>query len=462
MKWDGEKKKQFREALQKVYPDPVDLEMFVVEDLGGNIAEIWEGKTLTDIAYSLIKKTEAKGSLNELFEAFCRVNSDNIAVKELLGDRFLDQPNKTITPEQWQQIFSVFKTEDIFILGGACDFAFMEFFRKPLFVVCPDSPPLNTLEAISDFLEKYDQPDLTKAFIRNAVETLIKRDPSRDFTSLNQWNEPQVLERKPLNQKPSSGYILVSLKLYANNITVFAEFDLKEKLREPLDVDDNSKQRGIVCELDGIDGTDILGVIAEKLAEPLSNWVQQAERQLLKFKVYRQTVIEIFLPWQLLDARVDEWGILDDLKEPCKLRDHRGFIVRSLDRVTSEGLQLQLYRSWETLKKSAEIDRSLIELLLEGLPEDPEARQKQLKNILKSPVLFAFWTLNSESNREATLASFEKLLKRDNLIEFANLAEEIKHKRKSDQPISNLGMLCDCAERLPTIPTNEDPLTIPS
>ena len=465
MNWSGAKKKQFREALQKVYPDPVDLEMFVDEDFGGNKAEIWEGENLQQIAYCLIKKTEAKGSLDQLYEVFCQVNANNLAVKELQGDCFIDidQSQQNIMPEQWQQIFSVFHSEDIFALDYACDAAFIDVFGKPLSIVYPDTPPLNTLKAISDLLSKYDQINLTKAFIRHAVKTIKERDSSRDFSPLGQWYEPQESGTISQKQKPNCGYILVSLKLYAKSITVFAELHLKGGTPEPLDK--NSEERGIVYKLHGIKTDEIPNWIAEQLAEPLSKWVQQAERQLLEnktLKIDRQTVIEIFLQWQLLDARVDEWDAIDDLQEPCKLREHRGFIVRSLDRVTSSGLQLQLRQSWQTLEKSSEIDRTLVELLPEGLPEDLETRQENLKELVKSPVLIAFWTHDPQFDRKTTLAAFEQLLKRENLIEFANLAEEIKRQRQLICPISNLGMLCDCPHRLPTIPTNKKPVTTPS
>ena len=136
--------------------------------------------------------------------------------------------------------------------------------------------------------------------------------------------------------------------------------------------------------------------------------------------------------------------------------------MRSLDRVTIPGLQLKLRHSWEILEKSTEIDCTLVELLPDGLPEELETRRETLKDLVKSPVLFAFWIQDSKFDRNTTLVSFEQLLKRENLTEFANLAEEIKRKRQPTCPISNLGMLCDCPHRLPTIPTNKKPLTIPA
>lgn len=395
------------------------------------------------------------------------------------GDRFLELSDRNITSEQWDCIFSVFSRNEKMTLIGACEVAFRKCWGEPLSVIRPEAQ-LNTIDEIRQLLSIYDRPKLTSAFVQSAIAAIRQYDRDRDFSSLDEWCGAEEIRSPSL---PSCGYLLVSLQQKAGEVTAFAELHLQGEDPERLDSGDG-KGFGFVCRLDSIKPEDI----AEQLAEPLSKWVEQAERQLCQNQaINRQIVIEFFLPWQLLDTRVEEWNVSDELGDLCQLREHRGSIVRSLDRVLLSGLQLRLREGWEILTTHIEQDsirQNCAEIdcdcqtptypsqlskkpslkLPKGLPQDPELRTKLIKDLLKSPIPIALWTHNPTFDYKTTSEAFDRLLTRENLQEFADLADEIRRHRRAGpvNPIFDLGMLCDCPHRLPTLPTNQMPLTVPS
>ena len=481
MDWNenkGENKKRFREALQKVYPEPVDLEIFVYEALNENLSTITTETSLYKIIFKLVQWAEAKGRLDELYNEFCQANSKNPAVAELKGDRFLRYHQK-ITSDQWDMIFAAFNDSDLNSLSFACDLAF---FKHSL----PSSTSLDTIEMIREILSRCDDPDLTKTFVQCAVENIQKLDPSRDFSNLNDWLEGQqhLSETQEILAKlPTCGYLLISFEETAGRVSVNAELYLKGQKPQTL-------ERGFICELDGSyldESPDIASEkISEQIAPKLSKWVEQAEQKILNNPncAKRPISIELFLPYQLLGERIDEWQTIDEFGDRCKLSVERGFIVRSFERATKPGLRLKLEEGWRILKMHVEnsslsancveidctCDPSLSEIMYanisgvklpKGLPEDPDIRKEALKKLVKAPVPIAFWTNNPKSDCRQVITAFDRLLKRENLEEFANLAREIKNQRISTSPIQTLGMLCDCPDRLPSLEA-ETPLLIPS
>jgi hypothetical protein len=68
---------------------------------------------------------------------------------------------------------------------------------------------------------------------------------------------------------------------------------------------------------------------------------------------------------------------------------------------------------------------------------------------------FAFWTYEKFDCLK-TIRALDELISSANLSNFRDLAIAIKQKRNEspDNPIRELGMLCDCPERMPTLPAN--------
>gem|GEM_PF-5827541 len=97
--WDGQKKERFREALCWVYPNSLELEMFLVDkDICRSIEEITAETTLRGKTFQLIQWAERQGSLENLFEAFCDKNAGNPVV-QTLKEELTAEPSNTPASE---------------------------------------------------------------------------------------------------------------------------------------------------------------------------------------------------------------------------------------------------------------------------------------------------------------------------------------------------------------------------
>ncbi len=78
MAWTRKDKKQFRRALQGVYRDYGRLKIFVAEELGWQLESIVaSSQTLDIVGFELLEWAEAKGALQELYEAFQEENPNH-------------------------------------------------------------------------------------------------------------------------------------------------------------------------------------------------------------------------------------------------------------------------------------------------------------------------------------------------------------------------------------------------
>ena len=89
MAWTKDNKKGFRLALQDVYRDYSSLEIFVADGLGWSLPTIASSdQDLNKVAFALIKRAEAKGRLDALYEDFRRENPGHIfQVQPKIGTR---------------------------------------------------------------------------------------------------------------------------------------------------------------------------------------------------------------------------------------------------------------------------------------------------------------------------------------------------------------------------------------
>ena len=71
MIWDSEKKRKFREILQRVYRSYDQLQIFVMASLGLNLEVIVKRDSLEVATFSLIEHLESNGKLGEFYDEFC-------------------------------------------------------------------------------------------------------------------------------------------------------------------------------------------------------------------------------------------------------------------------------------------------------------------------------------------------------------------------------------------------------
>ncbi|NMG60111.1 hypothetical protein E1H12_16710 [Geitlerinema sp. P-1104] len=316
----------------------------------------------------------------------------------------------------------------------------------------------------------------------NETDLFIKAEDKNSF------NGPLRNNISEKNNSPESPqipyfYLLISIEQKVDKVFIIPELHGLSDSPQPLDGNDDG-QRGLTCDLTYVSEDDRPAVIAEQLSKPLGRWIEEAESQLLNQfdnQIDKLVTLEIFLPWQLLDMNIHQWRVIDELEDVTGLSGHRGWLVRSLDRMTKPGLRIKLNSGWDSLEIArtnnrlnnhwGDIDcqcRNLEALLSaaypiyrlpDGLPEDKETRQNLLKKLLKAPSPIALWTQLPQSDRQTTLDIFDTLLSCDNLIESARLAECIRQQRfgNSATPVE-LTVLYDCPHRFPTLPSPDKPL----
>ncbi|MGC1306651.1 MAG: effector-associated domain EAD1-containing protein [Phormidesmis sp.] len=68
--WTHQKRIIFKSALQRVYPDYEELELFVDDGIDENLANIADVKRLPLVIGDLVRWAKTNNKLNELFEAF--------------------------------------------------------------------------------------------------------------------------------------------------------------------------------------------------------------------------------------------------------------------------------------------------------------------------------------------------------------------------------------------------------
>jgi hypothetical protein len=494
MKWDGEKKKQFRKALRKFYRNPVDLEMFVDEELDQNLADITTETDLCKIVFKLTQWAESKGYLDKLFEAFCRVNPDNPAVKELQRDFYLDDSFLTSIGSQEQQaelkeLFSILGSGDDYLLDAQR--AFLESFRRTkgnFQDYRPDCKKPNDFQEILKFLKVYYSSQLVVTFAERLIGEIQKTNQVRNsvcsyFEELKQWRDrfSQKYNVKPddlFRNKSTEAYLLISILEQAGDVYVLAELQEDTENSQPIAININETQPGYQCEFD-------------KCSEHLRELLKKAEEAVIG----KEVTIEVFLRYHRWDENIaTEWKFCDELGEYICLGNHRGFIVRSLDRVVTNDLkpqkvlQKRLKDNWMVLKKCIQersflkdlhtfkndhpVNNNLRNLLDEKpgfkievpLPNDETERKNIFREIIIGAVPIALWIHNADCEPDEIWKEFDRILEGTDVTNFADFAKKIKAAKSSpkNHPFLNLRMLCDCPHRLPTIPTNEDPLTIPS
>ncbi|MEM6501877.1 MAG: trypsin-like peptidase domain-containing protein [Cyanobacteria bacterium P01_C01_bin.89] len=74
MDWNKDRKKEFRKALQEVYPNYEELQVFVTSELGENLPNITGNRNLKIACFELVEWGCARGRVDELFAAFVADN----------------------------------------------------------------------------------------------------------------------------------------------------------------------------------------------------------------------------------------------------------------------------------------------------------------------------------------------------------------------------------------------------
>jgi hypothetical protein len=466
---DNTKRKAFRLALQRVYPNPDDLRLFVDEELNENLAVIAANNNLQVTAHDLVAWARAKGRLDEVFQAFCNGNPSDPVIAELQQRPLIDRP-LTLMEEDWRTLFEQFSPSDFADIQRA----FLRGFQRALDVafqqVRPDHPPLTEPDQIQALLVKYDNPKLAVRFVESAISEIQRshEGKDRDLTALGQWRDriAQQHHVPPLASEPAQtmdrqGYLLIAFEESGSDVIVYPELRVTGK-PNPIEF-----------------GVSPVKCLFGEVPDYLSDWIYRAE-EALDGQHDGEILLELFLPCALLEEDLaTTWEVKDRRNRPIFLGMHRLFVVRSFDRLRDDDAKRSLERKWKLLhdcvragnacdkfhlqEEYIEMKGALFVLLKDALglksvaklPPDREKREEWLYEIIDAAVPIALW---SPSVDDAMLAELKiqmnNLSRESRLTNFVDLAYrwQAKLARSETASVKHIRLLCDCPDRLPNLP----------
>ncbi len=471
---DTDKCIAFRVALEAVYFDYDELDRFVTERLGENLANISEKTKMSTVTFKLLyrwaKPDERK--LAQLFAAFRAENPDHPVIATL-QQPLLTRTSK-LTAEDWETLFEQVSPDDFADIRRAFLRALRQVFSADFLTGQAVPSPLHEPDQIQAFLVRHDNPKLALRFVEFVIVELQRSDEesSRDLTALEAWRDRiaqkyNILVEAPEPSAPTArhGYLLVALKESGRktqegaDVTVFVELRVTGELT-PIAFDATS----VTCPFD-------------QVARHVSRWIHKAEEALLPYECGRVT-LELFLPCVHLEENIAAWEVQNEQGLPIALGGQRGFVVRSLERVLNRTTQTVLKQKWRLLENCVGVNNvydrfhlqeacpvpgtlltfledSLGLRLVAKLPSDREQRKALLYDIINSAVPIALWSTEFDQFSAAELKTqVDHLLSASQLTNFADLATQWRRKRAQNENgvIKNIRLLCDCPDRWPTLP----------
>jgi vWA-MoxR associated protein C-terminal domain/Effector-associated domain 1 len=463
---DNTKRKSFRLALERAYPNPEDLRIFVDEELNENLATIAANNNLTATANGLIQWARKQSRLDEVFEVFCRENPRDSAATEL-QQKSLVSSTFNFPEEDLNSLFAILTSDDSACLQMAFRQAFQVVHAKKFSEMRPDRPSMNGLDEIQDLLAQYDKPVLVVRFVEATIAELQRFDGDRDLTALQEWRDRianqfniPLPDSKPANEIIHHAYLLVTLEESGDDFIIYPELRISGT--------ENPVRFGAYPATCSID----------QVADLISEWIHRAE-DTLDDTCGAEVTLEIFLPYRNLEEDIARTWIAKTRRgEEISLGMHRRFLVRSSDRIRDRQIQRALAPIWQRLQGFMETgnaheqfyehkecvgergmlcallkDKDAIGLkLLVQLPSDRSQRENLFKDIIDAAIPIAIWTSETDDIDITTLeAEFSHLLA-GSLTNFTDLARCWRQRRIQSDVSKQIKILCDRPDRVPRLP----------
>ncbi|MGB3208557.1 MAG: hypothetical protein WBB28_26520 [Crinalium sp.] len=470
--WDKNKLKAFRLALQSVYREHEDLEIFAAEELGQKLADISERTSMDRVAFRLLEKSGA----DSVYAAFKAENPTH-SVIAFLEQPLVPQILSLIPDTDWAALFEQFILDDLldvrraFFEGfqNARGYAFRE--ARPDYL---QLFPSVDLVQIRELLEVYSAdttgPILAVRFVEAAIAELRRSNKTgnRELTGLEAWRDriAQEFNVPPLDipeqDTMQQAYLLVTLEEHGKQIIAYPELQV------------TGQDKAVTFGAQPTDPCSVEGVINHIL-----KWIDQAEAVLEASSCSDgQVTLEVFLPCKYLatDIAID-WSFKDLRGRDKFLVNHRRFLVRSTDRIRDQQIQRKLTQRWQRLEtciQSGDIcnhfyrqetypeEVGILSVLLENalglkflaqMPTDAVKREDLLYDFIDTAVPFALWYSEISITDTSTIeAEFDVLLNNCYLTDFAALSQEWRRRRIESPNAKPIRILCDRPDRLPQLP----------
>lgn len=477
---DHTKRKVFREALQKAYPNNDALAIFVDEELNENLASIAGGDNLQAITYNLVKWALANGRMQGqgirperyLYNAFKQANPRHPVIEKLEQSSIVSQTYK-LTEGDWDVLFEQFLPDDLADLQRAFRRGFKQAVGIEFYQAQPNPPSFVELNQIREVLGRYATGDrgpvLAVRFVDCAISEIHRSNEGndRDLTALEQWRDSiaqrfnvSALTPKPSNRTARHAYLLIALEEIGSDVNVYPE------LRIGTDLPIRFGAQPTTCSLNQVAGW-------------VSEWICLAEEVVLDDESCdAEVTLEIFLPCQHLEADIaTTWMIKARRGGEQSLGTYRRFVVRSSDRIRDRQIQKLLERKWPKLQTSVQAQNVVSQIhrqencpkekgvlsavlkdleatvltLVAQLPADPGKRRDLLNDIIDAALPIALWPADT-ADAHTLDAEFNHLLHHKHLIDFADLAKQWRLRRMQYESAKHIRLLCDRPDRLPRLP----------
>ncbi len=487
----GKNRKEIREAIMNAYPSISKLKIMVDEELDRNLDEIG-GSNLEEVVFNLIKTADSCGWVKELTIGACNSNPGNEQLKILkeklfpqLSDSISKEENQfSVIGEKWNELLTILSEIDLPIISDICkdtikylnpnidifanysELINLEKIGTLKKILLENStPPVTEAETIVQFVERLSNAEGVKVSERNKLCNLKEALGDKYNIDL-----PTYEKKKSFNNLDF--YLLVTAIPKGNN-----QFNLTAELildKEIIPIDElNYEQREIDC---------TLSEIATKIYEFIKIGQKNALRQ---YKNYTLT-IELFMPLQYLDEKIDTQEIPAGFGEKIAIGDKYQFIIRCSERITEEGGEflMELHRKYENFSHKFEdipeknsyqewdwdncnlkklennwLDKGILgTTIICGLPEKNEVKRKFFISLIRGGVPICLWTRGS--NLQDTEDGFNEIFsyKLKSMNDLNTLFKSVWHIRrkahaqtnKQDYLGYNLGFLCDNPYRIPS------------
>ena len=360
MHLSGDELRKLRLAITSAYPSKADLMIMAREKLEVNLDGVAGGKDDTEVVFNLIQWAESRGELEQLIESLCKERPKNEVFKKIkykLFPNFFDhtdvKPNIcAISTEQWRKLLEIIAVINLDILKKICKDTLQNYSKyQDALGNCPELiQPKNLGIFKTILLEKYPKNDKGIPSLLEFAERLSKEEEiSQNIRDeLNNWVKTVAQELNislptyeiiQLSTTILNSYLLITVTPNSTD-TFYLQAELilnyldKDTNTKPIKLELNSDSPNIECSLSDI-------------VDKICLFISLAKREYLP-RGYNLT-IEIFLPLQFIDANLDLKDIPIGFDKQKPLGNEYRFLVRSLERFTSNDGEYanRLYSKWD-------------------------------------------------------------------------------------------------------------------
>ncbi|KAM3097826.1 effector-associated domain EAD1-containing protein [Phormidesmis sp. 146-12] len=507
-KWElfGKQVEELEAALGDAFAQEDDLKQMLRKRLNLRWDSIKKGDTYESRLFELIEWFESKGNIDKFIIEVANCKSENRKIQRFIEtyiDKLFEFDNiDRLSAELLTKLLTILKSiPDFMSVWGICRKILpstIEVDRAQKIQAFGQSELSNWFKCLTllmflleDYPTSKQRPSIL-VFVQSlsessALEDVIKNQLSEWLQEVDpQQNDAQTGLSNSFEQGNGGlqAYLMITLSPEKSKMrslaTLYCVAPTGDTKEIPVNLDPQSTERGVLSTWKKVPQT-----IAQFVEQAISNELEKPENRL--GCAYYALTVELFLPHQYLNERVDQWKIKDGFGNFVPLIVQHRLVVRSQDRVVKPNLRNAFSQSWHRAKKILQENpqpaslRENIEHLSQldclrfgalqenlkekigikitcSLPQSQKEMLKFLQAILGSGIPLAVWAHDCELSSSELEQRFDQFLTVDLLCSPCNLIEKVKKQRvssfdDSENPQTRWGrhltLLWDDFERMP-------------